>query len=141
MQIHRERLIRPALQSPQVNCLIGEYKLNETEQLLDEIMPACREAGGQVCALSSTLGGKQTDNFGHQYFSAMTSSSHPKSFPALLLFPRASSLAFTELNRVCVCVCVCVRARALKLDSGTSRRFRVKRLISSSSTSFKTHSR
>jgi len=94
-----------------VNCLIGEYKLNETEQLLDEIMPACREAGGQVCALSSTLGGKQTDNFGHQFFCDDFFFA-PKIISRASPFSRASSLAFTELNRVCVCVCVCVCARA-----------------------------
>jgi hypothetical protein len=32
----------------QVSCLIGEYKLNETEILLDEIMPFCKEKGGTL---------------------------------------------------------------------------------------------
>jgi hypothetical protein len=32
----------------QVSCLIGEYKLNETEALLDEIMPFCKEKGGTL---------------------------------------------------------------------------------------------
>jgi hypothetical protein len=31
-----------------VSCLIGLYKLNDTESLLDEIMPFCKEKGGTL---------------------------------------------------------------------------------------------
>eukprot|EP00286_Rhodomonas_abbreviata_P021916 CAMPEP_0181307184 /NCGR_PEP_ID=MMETSP1101-20121128/10732_1 /TAXON_ID=46948 /ORGANISM="Rhodomonas abbreviata, Strain Caron Lab Isolate" /LENGTH=439 /DNA_ID=CAMNT_0023413359 /DNA_START=114 /DNA_END=1433 /DNA_ORIENTATION=+ len=31
-----------------VSCLIGQYKLNETDELLDIIMPACKEKGGKL---------------------------------------------------------------------------------------------
>lgn len=32
----------------QVSCLIGQYKLNDTEELLDLIIPACKEKGGKL---------------------------------------------------------------------------------------------
>eukprot|EP00961_Rhodomonas_salina_P058353 784185-Rhodomonas_salina.2 len=31
-----------------VSCLIGQYKLNDTEELLDLIIPACKEKGGKL---------------------------------------------------------------------------------------------